>query len=1065
VFRPGLLLSLFLLCNSLSFAGNFTVTTNADAGAGSLREALQLAAANGTSTPDIISFNIPYVNTTSITIRIAAALPEVSSNVTIDGTTQPSAALGVSDARIIIEPVGANNYTAMLDSCLVIRDADNVQIYGLCIRYFYEFAQGGSLHQGIAVWLMNANNLVFGAPGKGNVIAGCCYGVFKAYSPGTVNNVKIQSNIFGVDVDGLTRLVPTFVFSNVGGVELTLSKDAEIGGPTAAEGNLFSGNAFGVGFIEESGTIDIGYNKFGTDYTGNNELGIYGATSAMGARDGSANFFIHNNTVSGESDFNQMSGRFLVTNNYFGTNPSRTVEFTYVGGILDFNNCTGSALIGGNDASTMNVFGNGVLGVGNDNSTKITVLHNSFYCHDEDGIYMNWYTRPNKPFITINKLTASLAAGTARPNSIIELYQTDACRHCEGKTFIARLNADASGNWSYSGALPPNVTGTATNVDDSTTSAFAQPAFDFTTAVVTNATCNRANGKISGIRFGSGTSYTWTDINGNVVGTDSTLTNVAAGQYQLTVGLGTNPCKSSSQYITINNTPPPQLDATAFTVTQPTCGGFNGSAVYNGAYSPNTALWFDLTGDTVQKGAALNKAGDGSYLFRVVLSSDSSCYTNYGPLTLVNQSGPTVNTSAILITGATCGQPDGSITGVKFSNITGAPVYRWYDSLNRLTGTGPDLLNATPGRYLLKFKDQSTCDTIVTRPMTVTNAGAIQFNTGAQTISSPKCTGQGGSITNISVTNGVAYKWIDIKSRAVVSTDKDLLNVPPGAYKLIATSGLGCTDSTDVYNLPLATPAPSINSGSAAVSPDICTQHTGSVKGVTIQGASALSFTWYDKVNLPVAQTRDLTNVGQGVYYLVVTDASNCVDTSASYTIDDLAESIDPPVYNTTYVLKGKPASLIVAHAAPGVYELYPDATAQTPDQKNTTGDFITGPISSDTTVYVVLEVGTCASVMSPAPIKALETVDIVMPNAFTPNSDGQDDLFRIKYPGIVKSVQMVVFNRWGQKVFENADPYKGWDGNANGQAQPMGSYVWMISYTDILGNKKAISGTVLLIR
>ncbi len=98
--------------------------------------------------------------------------------------------------------------------------------------------------------------------------------------------------------------------------------------------------------------------------------------------------------------------------------------------------------MGGNDASTINVFGNGVLGVGNNNSTKITVLHNSFYCHDDDGIYLhNWYTLPNAPYVTINSLSAASVSGTTRPHSIVELFETDGCSHCEGKVFVARLNA------------------------------------------------------------------------------------------------------------------------------------------------------------------------------------------------------------------------------------------------------------------------------------------------------------------------------------------------------------------------------------------------------------------------------------------------------------------------------------------------------------------------------------------------------------------------------------------------------------------------------------------------
>jgi gliding motility-associated-like protein len=87
------------------------------------------------------------------------------------------------------------------------------------------------------------------------------------------------------------------------------------------------------------------------------------------------------------------------------------------------------------------------------------------------------------------------------------------------------------------------------------------------------------------------------------------------------------------------------------------------------------------------------------------------------------------------------------------------------------------------------------------------------------------------------------------------------------------------------------------------------------------------------------------------------------------------------------------------------------------------------------------------------------------MPTAFTPNGDNRNDIFRIKYPDIIKALYMAVYNRLGQKIFETADPYKGWDGTINGTPQPMGTYIWKINYTDIKNNKESLSGYILMIR
>jgi gliding motility-associated-like protein len=90
---------------------------------------------------------------------------------------------------------------------------------------------------------------------------------------------------------------------------------------------------------------------------------------------------------------------------------------------------------------------------------------------------------------------------------------------------------------------------------------------------------------------------------------------------------------------------------------------------------------------------------------------------------------------------------------------------------------------------------------------------------------------------------------------------------------------------------------------------------------------------------------------------------------------------------------------------------------------------------------------------------------ELYMPNAFTPNHDGINDVFRVKYPAFIKTFYMQIFNRWGQLVYRSDNPYKGWDGIFNGTQQSAGNYVWTVLLTDVNGNSKRYKGTVLLIQ
>lgn len=88
------------------------------------------------------------------------------------------------------------------------------------------------------------------------------------------------------------------------------------------------------------------------------------------------------------------------------------------------------------------------------------------------------------------------------------------------------------------------------------------------------------------------------------------------------------------------------------------------------------------------------------------------------------------------------------------------------------------------------------------------------------------------------------------------------------------------------------------------------------------------------------------------------------------------------------------------------------------------------------------------------------------VPTAFTPNGDGKNDSFIVhSYCGLVK-YNVKIFSRWGQLVFETADPTKSWDGTHNGVPAPEGTYTISIQYEiPKTRNSPDYSGTVTLLR
>ncbi|OYU97131.1 MAG: hypothetical protein CFE21_02235 [Bacteroidetes bacterium B1(2017)] len=93
-------------------------------------------------------------------------------------------------------------------------------------------------------------------------------------------------------------------------------------------------------------------------------------------------------------------------------------------------------------------------------------------------------------------------------------------------------------------------------------------------------------------------------------------------------------------------------------------------------------------------------------------------------------------------------------------------------------------------------------------------------------------------------------------------------------------------------------------------------------------------------------------------------------------------------------------------------------------------------------------------------------TIDIDIPNVFTPNKDGVNDVFHIKIKG-EELYDLKIWNRWGGQVFETTDPTKMWNGTTNntGAENPEGTYYFVFRYKLRTQAEQTVRGTITLIR
>ncbi len=98
-------------------------------------------------------------------------------------------------------------------------------------------------------------------------------------------------------------------------------------------------------------------------------------------------------------------------------------------------------------------------------------------------------------------------------------------------------------------------------------------------------------------------------------------------------------------------------------------------------------------------------------------------------------------------------------------------------------------------------------------------------------------------------------------------------------------------------------------------------------------------------------------------------------------------------------------------------------------------------------------------------PITKLQSCYITVPNGFTPNNDGRNDYLYPLNAFSATDLEFMVYNRYGQLVFETRDWTRKWDGTISGKPQPTGTYLWTLRYTDASGKKFFLKGTSVLIR
>lgn len=119
--------------------------------------------------------------------------------------------------------------------------------------------------------------------------------------------------------------------------------------------------------------------------------------------------------------------------------------------------------------------------------------------------------------------------------------------------------------------------------------------------------------------------------------------------------------------------------------------------------------------------------------------------------------------------------------------------------------------------------------------------------------------------------------------------------------------------------------------------------------------------------------------------------------------------------------------------------------------------------INSKGTYYVTVTKNSCEA--SDTITVTAGDCDIYIPSAFTPNNDNLNETFGVITDVSVLYFSLQIFSKWGQVIFSTNDVNQKWDGTFKGKNMPNGSYLWIMNYVNLRGQKRYEQGTVMLIR
>jgi gliding motility-associated-like protein len=625
---------------------------------------------------------------------------------------------------------------------------------------------------------------------------------------------------------------------------------------------------------------------------------------------------------------------------------------------------------------------------------------------------------------------------------------------CAGQSAILTSSGSAPFTWTASSGTNPASAATVT----------VSPLVT-TTYTVLSGTGSCTASAVATVSVGTTPSINITPSNTTIcLGESTSLSVSGGGPFIWTASSGSNPTSAANVTVTPNAT-------TTYTVLSGT-GACTTTAIATVSIAPSLSINITPSNTIICLGAntTLSSSGTGPFVWSTGASTSSITVT------------PTTTTSYTVLsgTGACAAQAVASVSVATTltANITPSVTTICSGQTSTLVcnGFGPYVWTASTGA------NPTANDTVLVNPTTTTTY-TVLAGTGA-------CTAQAvATVSVLPVINpniiassptvcltktvtlsapfvaGLTYSWQPTNAITGANNTSSIVATPPSTTTVIYTVTVsnGVCSQSDTIKVIVKT-APNITNFTTLNNDTICTGGCVTFSATTT-GSQPIFYQWYYESGIgtsSVGIAPEACYPSAGSFSVVATASNTCG-------FDTLVKTNFVNVFDMPVLIVDGDTTINIGETA----TVYASGGVSYSWSPNVNGNTITCVTCSNTVVQPTLTTQYIVVASNSPYCKTQDTVTVIVdincgdffiPNVFSPNDDGLNDVINV-HGRCISTFNLQIFNRWGEKVFETSTLENSWDGTFRGKKMDTGVFVYKADGVSIDGQSFKMRGNITLIR